>query len=119
LLSNAIELTHDGRIAVAIERGDDGRVSLVVSDTGGVLPPETRRLLGENARRIDDASARRYDAVGLGLGIVKRYTALLRGSLRVDSEPGNGTTITVELPPFGPAHVDAASTRAALRHPPH
>ena len=120
LLSNAIELTPGGRIVVTMERGDDGRLILAVSDTGIGLAPEIRALVCDDVRRPDGSSSGHESiGLGLGLGIVKRYTALLRGSLRVESASGNGTTITVELPPFGLVDVDAASTRVALRHPPH
>jgi len=47
--------------------------------------------------------------MGLGLGIVRRYTALLQGALRLDSTPGEGTTIVVDLP--GPRRARDAMPR--------
>ena len=98
LLSNAIKFTHAGQITLEVEALDDGGLRLRVSDTGIGVPAETQAIIFEDFRQLDGSSTRRYEGVGLGLGIVKRYTALLRGTLRVDSTPGEGTTVTVELP---------------------
>ncbi len=97
LISNAIKFTHHGsvRVALACEGGD---VVLTVSDTGIGLPPESRALAFDDFRQLDGSATRRYDGVGLGLGIVKRYTALLGGRLRLDGAVGEGTVVTVELP---------------------
>ncbi len=120
LLSNAIKFTAAGRIGVELERTPAGGVILVVSDTGIGLPPEARALIFDDFRQLDASATRRYEGVGLGLGIVKRYTALLRGSLRVESEPGQGTSFTVALPPLAPASdVDYATDCGASRRGGH
>ncbi len=104
LLSNAIKFTPEGRVEVALERTADGGLVLRVSDTGIGLPPEARAIVFDDFRQLDGSSTRRYEGLGLGLGIVKRYAALLGGAIRLESAPGCGTTVIVELPsaPAGP-----------------
>jgi len=52
---------------------------------------------------VQDGLARRYEGTGLGLSIVKGLVDLHDGTLRAQSSPGEGTTITVLLPLNGPA----------------
>ena len=103
LLTNAIKFTPSGEIEVAVTRTADGGIVLTVCDTGIGVPPEARAVIFDDFRQLDGSSTRRYEGIGLGLGIVRRYTALLKGALRLDSTPGEGTTIVVDLP--GPPRV--------------
>jgi signal transduction histidine kinase len=57
----------------------------------------------ELARAFDDFYTTKQDGSGLGLSVVRRLTADLNGSLRVESEPGRGTTFTIELPTCTPS----------------
>ena len=98
LLSNAIKFTPSGEIEVAATRTAEGGIVLTVRDTGIGVPPEARAVIFDDFRQLDGSSTRRYKGIGLGLGIVRRYTALLQGALRLDSTPGEGTTIVVDLP---------------------
>jgi signal transduction histidine kinase len=99
LLSNAIKFTHVGRVELALAAGDDeDAILLTVSDTGVGLAPEARALAFEDFRQLDGSSTRSFEGVGLGLGIVKRYTTLLGGTVRLESRLGEGTTVVVELP---------------------
>ena len=98
LISNAIKFTPSGQIEVAATRTAEGGIVLTVRDTGIGVPPEARAVIFDDFRQLDGSSTRRYDGMGLGLGIVRRYTALLQGALRLESTPGQGTTIVVDLP---------------------
>jgi signal transduction histidine kinase len=99
LLSNAIKFTPAGRVAVAARPTPDGGLVLAVSDTGIGLPPEACATALEDFRQLDGSTTRRYDGLGLGLGIVRRYTSLLGGQIQIESSPGTGTQVTVALPP--------------------
>jgi signal transduction histidine kinase len=52
----------------------------------------------ELSRAFDDFHTTKAGGTGLGLSVVRRLTADLRGDLRVESEPGRGTTFTIDLP---------------------
>lgn len=97
LVANAIE-SLDGRgggVTVRTElAGSAERPSakLVVSDTGRGM---TR---AELERAFDDFYTTKAEGTGLGLSIVRRLVQDLGGTLRVETEPGTGSTFTVELP---------------------
>ncbi len=99
LLNNAIKFTAAGHVVVTLATANDG-ISLTVADTGVGVPMEARPLMFEDFRQVDGSSTRRFDGLGLGLGIVKRFTALLGGTIALQSVPGIGTTVRVDIPPF-------------------
>jgi signal transduction histidine kinase len=103
LLSNAIKFTPAGRVVVSIAGTSAGEIVIAVSDSGIGVPPEAREIIFDDFRQLDGSSTRRYEGLGLGLGIVKRYVGLLRGAVDLESTPGEGTTITVRVPPLAPA----------------
>ena len=57
----------------------------------------------ELSHAFDDFYTTKAEGTGLGLSVVRRLTADLDGSLRVESEPGRGTTFTIELPACTPS----------------
>jgi signal transduction histidine kinase len=97
LLNNAIKFTPAGCVELVATAAAD-RLVLRVSDTGIGLPPDAHAVIFEVFRQLDGSSTRCYEGLGLGLGIVKRYTTLLGGTVRVHSVPGQGTAIEVVLP---------------------
>jgi PAS domain S-box-containing protein len=95
LLGNAARFTpSDGEIRIGAEL-KDGAVEFRVRDTGTGIPPEDLRHIFDRfwqARR----SGRR--GIGLGLAIVKGIVEAHGGRVRVDSEPGTGSTFYFTLP---------------------
>jgi signal transduction histidine kinase len=98
LVDNAIRYTKPrGRVDVSVSV-DDGRVVLVVADTGiGIPARETARIF-ERFYRVDRARSRETGGTGLGLSIVKHVIENHGGSIEVRSELGRGTTFEVRLP---------------------
>ncbi len=81
------------RIAARRE-GDRGVVR--VEDGGiGIAPEHQARIFGRFERAVE---GRRYPGLGLGLWIVRQIVEAHGGSIRVESEPGQGAAFTVELP---------------------
>ena len=114
LVNNAIKFTPVGRVEITFETTAADGVRLTVSDTGIGFPDDARRLVFEDFRQLDGSLTRRYEGTGLGLGIVRRCTELLGGTVRLESAPHYGTTIVVDLPPLGDhAGADAPVDRAA------
>jgi signal transduction histidine kinase len=103
LLSNAIKFSAGGRVDVRLVATVEGGVQLTVADTGIGIPPAARALLLEDFRQLDGSSTRAHEGLGLGLGIVRRCTALLRGSIAIEDRPGGGTVVTVRVPALAAA----------------
>jgi signal transduction histidine kinase len=97
LVGNAVESLANGEGSVTVSTAHDGAgaVRVVVADTG---PGMTRAQLD---RAFDDFYTTKSGGTGLGLSIVRRLVLDLGGALRVDTAPGEGTRVTVELPAEG------------------
>ena len=99
LLSNAVKFTHQGHIGIAATRApDDDGVVLEVADTGIGIREDDLPKIFEDFRQVDQSSTREYGGTGLGLSITKKLLHLLGGTIRVQSEPGKGSTFTLWLP---------------------
>lgn len=101
LLGNAFKFTTGGLVVLTVERfaGPDGDwMRFEVRDTGIGIQPEHLDRIFEVFTQADTSTTRKYGGTGLGLAITKRFSTMLGGSIRVASEPGKGSTFTVELP---------------------
>ena len=98
LLSNACKFTpEDGRISLAFEAAPEG-LRLAVRDTGvGMTEAQIDKAL-ELFGQVDNMLTRTQQGTGLGLPMVKRLTQLHGGKLTIDSKPGHGTVVMVEIP---------------------
>ena len=96
LIDNAIKYTNEGSIRVIIKQHAD-RVSLTVEDTGIGIDNANIALIMEPFRQLHLGDDRTYGGVGLGLSITKRLTELMQGELKVESKPGVGSRLTVNL----------------------
>ena len=99
LLSNAIKFTPEGR-SVKLSTGfaSSGDVLMVVEDTGIGMTAEEMVQALQPFQQIDNSLARRYEGTGLGLTLTKLLAELHGGALKLESEPGQGTRVTVSLP---------------------
>ncbi len=102
LTRNAVKFTEKGSVKVELLKPDRSHWAIRVTDTGIGIPREHRESIFEPFRQVDETIAREYGGVGLGLSIVKRLTSSMKGTIRVDSEPGQGSTFTVTLPLVDP-----------------
>jgi PAS domain S-box-containing protein len=101
LLSNAVKFTAAGTVELvaSLVRAEDREPQLqfAVRDTGiGMTAAEIARLFAPFTQ-ADTSTTRKYGGTGLGLTISKRLAALLGGDLCVSSEPGKGSTFTVNI----------------------
>ena len=76
-----------------------GAIAVSVEDHGAGIPREHLPRLTERFYRVDKARSRELGGTGLGLAIVKHIVNRHRGVLAIDSVPGEGSTVTVYLPP--------------------
>lgn len=100
IIKNAVEAAPPGAGRVDIRlSGEDGFIILAVEDNGEGMPPED---LGKVFQPFYTTKAQ---GTGLGMPIVKRLVELHGGDVRMVSESGKGTVVSVRLPrfPFGAA----------------
>lgn len=113
LLSNAIKFTPEGGwVEIRIRAARHGGLSVTVQDTGIGMSAEEIEIALSPFGQVDGSLDRKYEGTGLGLPITKGLIELHGGSLQVASEPGNGTDVTVRLPPERCMAIDALSDRA-------
>jgi len=103
LLSNAIKFTPEGgKVAVTCTEAE-GRVILSVHDTGVGIPPEQQAKLFKMGEVYTTEGTREEKGTGLGLLLCKQLVEKNEGRISIDSTPGEGTTISVDLPHPGEA----------------
>lgn len=102
-LGNAIKFTPaGGRVTCRARRvAHSGRawLEVSVSDTGPGIAPEDQAKLFRPFIQVDRALSRRHGGAGLGLAIVRGLAALHGGRAGVRSEPGQGSTFFIHVPP--------------------
>lgn len=100
LLSNAIKFTNSGEITVrAGVKVNNGLVlHFSVQDTGIGISEETLETIFQKFVRADNSKTRTVGGVGIGLAVCKELTELMNGKIRAESEPGKGSTFSLELP---------------------
>jgi signal transduction histidine kinase len=95
VIGNALDSTTGragGAVTVSTEGAGRDRIRIVVADTGpGMTEAELQRA-------FDDFYTTKPGGTGLGLSIVRRLIMDLNGTLRVETAPGAGTRVIVELP---------------------
>jgi signal transduction histidine kinase/DNA-binding response OmpR family regulator len=114
LVNNAVKFTPGGRIDLSVRPlpgapVPTGRLLLefTVQDTGIGIPREEFGRLFQPFSQLDSSYARKFGGTGIGLAICHRLCALMGGTLRVESTPGEGSrfifTIETEAvrPPSG------------------
>ena len=100
LCDNAIRYNHPGGTVTMRTACQEGRVLLVVSDTGIGIAPDHQDRVFERFYRVDKSRSKETGGTGLGLAIVKHIAIQHQALLSMDSKPGIGTTITVSFPLF-------------------
>lgn len=99
IIGNAIKYTPEkGSISVYFTL-EKNKIAVRVSDTGPGITKENLTKLFQKFGRLEDAKQSRTSGTGLGLYISKQIVDLHKGSIKVESEVGKGTTFTVYLPP--------------------
>jgi signal transduction histidine kinase len=107
LLSNAVKYNSEaGEVKITVEQGGSDRMQIAVSDTGRGIRPESLERLFTPFERLDCGPE--VQGTGLGLAVAKSLVEAMDGRLTVESEPGEGSTFTVELGRGEPAAVEAA-----------
>ncbi len=97
LLDNAVAYTEEGSVTVRVE-ADSVNACISVTDTGIGIPADDLPRVFERFYRVDRSRTRVTGGTGLGLSLVRHIAERSGGTVEISSEPGKGTTVTLELP---------------------
>ncbi|ODR88616.1 response regulator [Sinorhizobium alkalisoli] len=101
LLSNAAKFTKAGRVTLSVRRearADVDWLVFKVSDTGIGMTPEQQERLFNPFTQADASTTRNYGGTGLGLSITRSFSRMIGGIVTVESEVGEGSVFTMEVP---------------------
>ncbi|WP_460616281.1 ATP-binding protein [Hymenobacter ruber] len=129
LVANALHFTPaNGRVTVAVTEmpataaAPNGGVSIAVQDTGpGIAAEDLPYLFNRFFQARSPGSEARPTGTGIGLALVRELTVLHGGTVAVASQPGAGSTFTVQLPhglPTAAAHEAPYSIAGTTTHSP-
>jgi signal transduction histidine kinase/CheY-like chemotaxis protein len=96
LVHNAIKFTKEGSVRVSLTVEEKTKeamtVTVRVEDTGIGIPSEKQQIIFDRFTQADSSTSRSYGGTGLGLAISKRILELQGVDLRMQSEPGKGSS---------------------------
>ncbi|MEO5881230.1 MAG: GAF domain-containing protein, partial [Caldimonas sp.] len=98
LLSNAVKFTPPGGCVTLRARRLEHAVEIAVVDTGVGIARDQQALVFEEFRQAGGDYLRKAEGTGLGLALARRFVELHGGTIRVESEPGRGSTFAFVLP---------------------
>jgi len=99
LVTNAVKYSKaDGAIDIKAFRAENGNMALIVADSGVGIPRDRIHEALEPFGQISSHSDSANQGTGLGLPLAKAMAGLHGGTLKLESDVGQGTTVIVELP---------------------
>ena len=101
LTHNAIRFTDVGSVELSCRRLYPGEVAFQVKDTGPGIPAHVCRRIAGRFVRADGTLWQRYHGAQIGLSISKRLVEAMGGRLMLETEPGVGSSVRIELPMLG------------------
>jgi signal transduction histidine kinase/FixJ family two-component response regulator len=111
LASNALKFTTAGEVGISVKALEAG-VRIQVRDTGEGIAPEALDKLFDKFMQADASTTRRFGGTGLGLAICRELSEMMGGAIWAESQPGEGSTFTVDLP-----LIRLGETRQAIAEP--
>jgi two-component system sensor histidine kinase TtrS len=96
IVANGIKYNKAGGSVTVTSKPDDGYLIVDVKDTGPGIPESMHGVLFEPFARLKRDTA--TEGVGLGLSVVKGLVDILKGSISLDSKPGEGSCFRIRLP---------------------
>lgn len=100
LIGNAIKFTEQGRVSIQVSCVPDNdrqaTLKLIVADTGVGIPQEEQSTIFNPY--VQSEAGKRQSGTGLGLAICNQLLYIMDGNIKLSSQPGHGTQITVCIP---------------------
>ena len=98
LMSNAVKYNHEnGSVTVRYSFPSDGRVCVEVTDTGYGIPQDKVNHIFDPFYRLEE-DTHKIEGTGIGLAISSKLTKMMKGTLSVQSEVGQGSTFWIDFP---------------------
>ena len=97
LINNAIKYTDTGGVTVILLK-ENNNVVIKIKDTGIGIAEDKYGIVFEEFRQESEGFNRNFEGTGLGLSITKKFVELMKGTIKVESEVGVGSTFTVKFP---------------------
>lgn len=101
LINNAVTFTDKGSVTVTLNeiKENDKPFSVIkIKDTGIGIKEDIFSTIFEPFRQASEGLARKYEGIGIGLTISKKYIDRMKGTITVESEEGKGSTFTLKFP---------------------
>ena len=101
LINNAIKYTDTGKINISIndeKTENQNWVVVSVADTGIGIDEKNLEIIFESFRQVSEGLSRKFEGVGLGLTITKKFVELMGGKINVKSKIGKGSTFIIKFP---------------------
>ena len=121
LLDNAVKFTENGEVACTVGLVDPAvatelsRLRFQIRDTGIGIPENLQFQLFQPFQQLDPSITRKFGGTGLGLAIVAKLTTMMKGTITVDSQKGEGSCFVVELPLPGAEPAEVPLTPSPVR----
>ena len=98
-ISNALKFTEQGEVRVtACYLADSDTINFSVSDTGIGIAAHHHEGIFQEFTQVENPLQHKYKGTGLGLPLSKRLAELLGGQIRLESQPGVGSTFSLVVP---------------------
>jgi signal transduction histidine kinase len=97
LIDNAIKYTHKGKIELNIYKNEKNNYCVAIIDTGIGISPEYIDKIFLPFSQEDTGYSRKFDGIGLGLALVKKYLGLINADIKVESEKGRGSLFAISF----------------------
>ena len=122
LAGNAVKFTETGGVRITVERvngvASRPKLAFIIDDTGPGVPAEARKRIFEEFGHVDASDASRFGGAGLGLAVVSKLAAAMKGTVTVADRPdGPGARFRFEA--AFPAVKGAARSGSLAGHTVH
>ncbi|MEO1415038.1 MAG: response regulator [Bacteroidota bacterium] len=98
LLSNAIKFTPQGGQVILSISNQGTHLLLTIRDTGMGIPEDQLTLIFDRFYQVDGSSTREGEGTGIGLALTQELLKLMKGDIKVESTPGEGSKFSIALP---------------------
>lgn len=102
VLSNAIKFTNSGNVVFMLkcvtQPNNFSKFIFQVSDTGVGMDKESLETVFDSFNQMRKNHKRQFGGIGLGLNIAKHLVDLFEGTIKIESEPNEGTDVFIEIP---------------------